>query len=350
MACRSCCRKQLTQLARRTNLERNLLAETQYYATTAASQQRLFRQLPTTTAPSQQTRGFRSTPSRAGLKDTVARLFAKGAEPYRVVAATSDIYKACAREAAYTIDPIAIKADTIPKTEEGEHIGKGEGMWHQGTTSTAHHRLHSFTHPSTPHVRIAEETATDCTPPNLDFHLPPTFSTWSQVTMLHMYLVFARIRNLDRDAARSWQSQLLDHFFFDAEARMDDIHGISSRGLRHRYLKDLFIQWRGIIAAYDEGLVKGDAVLASAVWRNVYKGREDVDVRDLAAIVSWMRLTLQMLDQMPDEALFLRASSALKWPAKNEFAGVDKTARQMGEPVGSTTTTTTTPPIKKVAV
>lgn len=147
--------------------------------------------------------------------------------------------------------------------------------------------------------------------------------------MLHMYLVFARLRNLDKDTAKSWQAQLVDHFFFDAEERMDVNHGISSRGLRSKYLKDVFVQWRGIIMAYDEGVVKGDAVLASAVWRNVFKGREDASVRDIAAIVSWMRLCLKMLDQMPDEALFTGAASALKWPAKNEFAVVDRPAKPL---------------------
>ncbi|KAJ8114124.1 hypothetical protein ONZ43_g4978 [Nemania bipapillata] len=219
----------------------------------------------------------------------------RSAEPYRVVAATREIYEACSKAAPYKIDPIAIQAGTIPKTPEGEDLGEGKGMWHD------------------------------------DFKLPPTFSTWSQVTMLHMYLVFARLRNLDRDAARSWQAQLVDHFFFDAEERMDLGHGISSRALRGRYLKDLFVQWRGIVAAYDEGVAKGDAVLASAVWRNVFKAREDVCVRDLAAIVSWMRLCLKMLDQMPNEALLARAGTALKWPAKNEFAVVDKPMRQLGD-------------------
>lgn len=112
---------------------------------------------------------------------------------------------------------------------------------------------------------------------------------------------------------------------------MDLGHGISSRGLRGRYLKDLFVQWRGLVAAYDEGVAKGDAVLASAVWRNVFKAREDISVRDLAAIVSWIRLCLKMLDQMPDEALFTRGGSALRWPAKNEFAVVDMPTRQLGD-------------------
>lgn len=231
------------------------------------------------------------------------------AEPYRVVQATEEIYKTCAREASYTIPDKDRKAGTIHKTDEGEDIGEGKTMWHE------------------------------------DFQLPPTFSTWSQVTMLHMYLVFARLRNLDRDAARSWQQQLIDHFFFDAEERMDLTHGIGSRGLRQRYLKDLFVQWRGVIAAYDEGVVKGDPVLAAAVWRNVFKAREDVDVRALATVVSWMRLCLKMLDQIPDESLYYQAQAVFKWRAKNELTLVDKATRELeGHLVQEP------PPIEKVAV
>lgn len=151
-----------------------------------------------------------------------------------------------------------------------------------------------------------------------------------------MYLVFARLRNLDRDAARSWQRQFVDHYFFDAEEKMDLVHGINSRTLRHRYLKDLFVQWRGIIAAYDEGVIKGDTVLASAVWRNIYKAKEDVDVRALAAIVSWMRLCLKMLDQIPDESLHFQAKSVFKWPARNEFMLVDKPVRELEDVLKST--------------
>ncbi|KAI1358297.1 hypothetical protein F5Y08DRAFT_120876 [Xylaria arbuscula] len=290
MACRSC-KRQLLLLARQANTPH---VATELYSPAALGHQ-LRRRVATKPVAHEQRRGFRGTPTRYGIMDSIRKSIQKSSEPYRVVAATKEIYDACSKAAPYKIDPIAVKAGLIPKTEEGEDIGEGKGMWHD------------------------------------EFKLPPTFSTWSQVTMLHMYLVFARLRNLDRDAARSWQAQLVDHFFFDAEERMDVNHGISSRALRGRYLKDLFVQWRGVVAAYDEGVVKGDAVLASAIWRNVFKGREDVNVRDLAATVSWMRLCLKMLDQMPDEALFIRAGSALRWPAKNEYAVVDKPMRQLGD-------------------
>jgi cytochrome b pre-mRNA-processing protein 3 len=131
--------------------------------------------------------------------------------------------------------------------------------------------------------------------------LKPTFSTWSQVTMLHMYLLSARFRCFETHIAQPWQQHLLDHFFYDAENRMTIEHNMHARGTRNKYLKDLFIQWRGVLAAYDEGLARGDAVLAAAVWRNVFKAKEDVDVRAIAQIVSYMRRVLKGLDKASDE-------------------------------------------------
>lgn len=133
--------------------------------------------------------------------------------------------------------------------------------------------------------------------------LKPTFSTWSQVTMLHMYLLAVRLRCFPAQSEKPWQQHLLDHFFHDAENRMTIYHNMHASGTRSKYLKDLFIQWRGLLAAYDEGLVKGDAVLAAAIWRNVFKASEDVDIKVLGQIVSYMRRALKGLDTLPDERI-----------------------------------------------
>jgi len=133
-----------------------------------------------------------------------------------------------------------------------------------------------------------------------EFGLLPTFSAWAHVAMLHMYLVVARLRACEPEVYEAWQAQLVDHFFHEAEKRMGVDHEISSGMVRQRYLKDLFVQWRGLLLAYDEGVVKGDAVLASAVWRNLYKAREDVDVRLLAGVVSFMRRCMAEFDRMDD--------------------------------------------------
>lgn len=77
-------------------------------------------------------------------------------------------------------------------------------------------------------------------------------------------------------------------------------HGLDSRMTRNGYLKDLFLQWRGILLAYDEGIVKGDAVLAAAIWRNLFNANEDVNVVKLAQIVAFMRRSLRDLEAMGD--------------------------------------------------
>ena len=80
-------------------------------------------------------------------------------------------------------------------------------------------------------------------------------------------------------------------------------HNIAARSIRNKYLKDLFLQWRGLLAGYDEGLIRGDAVLATAVWRNIFKADENVDFRGVGEVVSYIRGVLMGLDEMPDESI-----------------------------------------------
>jgi cytochrome b pre-mRNA-processing protein 3 len=148
--------------------------------------------------------------------------------------------------------------------------------------------------------------------------------------MLHMYLLSARFRCFPGREASPWQQHLLDHFFYDAENKMTINHNMHARGTRNKYLKDMFVQWRGLLAAYDEGLVKGDAVLAAAVWRNVFKAKEDVDIKGLALIVSYMRRLLKELDSLPDEQV-MRGELAFGSP-KDEISVVSTKSPMMDLP------------------
>jgi cytochrome b pre-mRNA-processing protein 3 len=145
-----------------------------------------------------------------------------------------------------------------------------------------------------------------------------------------MYLLSARFRAFEPCASAPWQQHLLDHFFYDAENRMAINHGMHARGTRNKYLKDMFIQWRGLLAAYDEGLAKGDTVLAAAVWRNVFKANEDVDVKTLAQIVSYMRRALKGLDFMEDDKV-QRAGLQFGTP-QDEGAIVNLKSKMMDTP------------------
>ncbi|PNY26933.1 CBP3-like protein [Tolypocladium capitatum] len=203
------------------------------------------------------------------------------AESYRVLGASERLYQACSKAADYHITEQQRKNDEVERLEDGEELGNpvdGDNVWHK------------------------------------TFNLQPSFSTWSHVTMLHLYLLNARLRMLDGDAYRNWQQQLVDHFFFECEKKMHLDHGITSSALRQRYLKDIFVQWRGLLLAYDEGLIKGDAILASAVWRNLFKGTPDVDPRALLAIVGWMRSSLAALEGTSDATFPQRAQEILAKP------------------------------------
>ncbi|KAK0711052.1 ubiquinol-cytochrome C chaperone-domain-containing protein [Lasiosphaeris hirsuta] len=270
MACRT---TSLAMLPRRsaTSLRQIRPSRTQF----APAQSAFFITSPTiTTVPTR--RGLHGTPCRrqkpkeekeiSGWQKTILGALggSKMADTYMVYGATENLCKTFARQADYSISDKDRKAGDVIETAEGEEVGLGSSIWHK------------------------------------EFNLLPTFSTWAHVTMLHMYLVVVRLRALEPETYTPWQTQLVDHFFHAAEAKMEVTHYMSSAALRQRYLKDLFVQWRGLLLAYDEGLARGDATLAAAVWRNLFKAREDVDARHLAGVVAYMRHCLNEWDQMDD--------------------------------------------------
>lgn len=138
-----------------------------------------------------------------------------------------------------------------------------------------------------------------------------------------MYLLTVRLRALpNRDSFQTYSRHLIDHFSHNAEHRMDDLHDIGSRSIRNKYLKDLFVQWRGIIAAYDEGLVKGDAVLGAAVWRNLWKAEavgpdgKELDWSKIAWVVAYMRRVTAQLGRMEEADIVMELSGAMGTESK----------------------------------
>jgi len=111
---------------------------------------------------------------------------------------------------------------------------------------------------------------------------------------------------------------------------MDLVHGLSQRGVRTKYLKDMFDQYRGAVLSYDQGLVEGDAVLAAAIWRNVFKGRQDVDCVGLAEIVGWCRMRIDWLGRMGDED-FIRGGFGLGKPWRDAGRIVQAGSKGIGE-------------------
>ncbi|KAE8151500.1 hypothetical protein BDV25DRAFT_128748 [Aspergillus avenaceus] len=217
------------------------------------------------------------------------------AETYVAYGMTQKLFEACSSQADYSIPQVSIKGAQVPKTEAGEDLGVGEGWWYE------------------------------------ELGLAPTFSTWSQITFLHMYLLTVRLRALPSyESFQTYSRHLIDHFSHNAEHRMDVLHGFTSRTIRNKFLKDLFIQWRGLLAAYDEGLVKGDAVLGAAVWRNLWKAShagpdgKELDWTRVARVVAYMRRIISELSQVTEADLIFQLRPRDGKPGIFGYSEVDK--------------------------
>lgn len=212
-----------------------------------------------------------------GLAGRLASAAPKTTETYVAFGVTSNLFRKCNDQAAYFFPQREAKASaSVPTLPSGEEVGLTDtdySWWHD------------------------------------ELGLQPTFSTWSQVCMLHMYIILVRLRALEsRDSTMIYHQHLLDHFTYEAEDKMTVLHNLTASSIRNKYLKDIYLQWRGILGSYDEGLIKGDAVLAAAIWRNLWKADENVDWRNVAKVVAYMRRLIKVLGDDADGAVLAELS------------------------------------------
>ncbi|PVH98403.1 ubiquinol cytochrome-c reductase assembly protein Cbp3 [Periconia macrospinosa] len=186
-------------------------------------------------------------------------------ETYVAYGAMQELIKECVRPGDYTIPQAQEKNAEIPRDETGAHLGVATGWWYD------------------------------------TLGLAPTFINWAQITFIHMYMLQVRFRMFPKTHAPIWIQHLTNHAFYAAEDRLVVWHKLHSNSIRQKYLKDMFSQWRAVLLSYDEAIVKGDAVLAAAIWRNLFAAKEDVDFEKLAQIVGYMRRELQRLDRATDD-------------------------------------------------
>lgn len=142
-----------------------------------------------------------------------------------------------------------------------------------------------------------------------DCHLPPTFQSWFTITNLHVWLLTVRLRALPAPHGTNYIQGLIDHFFLDVEDRVRAVlqpaapnaltpshnltpytrptdfytvangsnrprpRGKAPERLVTRQMKILKEQWAGMGMSFDLGLVRSDAELAGAVWRNLLGAR-----------------------------------------------------------------------------
>lgn len=130
--------------------------------------------------------------------------------------------------------------------------------------------------------------------------LPQSFSQWFQITALHYWILSVRMRAMPFKYGRNYQQKLVDRIFRDMELRMASDLGITSNRIIEGYLKDYHTQLLGAVLSYDEGLMTDDITLAGALWRNIFNGNPNVDMRHVESLVGYVRSQLYVLNKMTD--------------------------------------------------
>ncbi|EEB06101.1 ubiquinol cytochrome-c reductase assembly protein Cbp3 [Schizosaccharomyces japonicus yFS275] len=133
--------------------------------------------------------------------------------------------------------------------------------------------------------------------------LSMSFQSWFQVAQLHIWLLTTRIRCFPKDQASAFSQALADVFFEDMERRMSLDFEIHSNRMVQTYLRDFNQQRSGAVYAYDQSFLSGDAEMAAAVWRNLFRSSEEVDMRLLALIVAYIRANVTHLSNLSDSVL-----------------------------------------------
>lgn len=131
-------------------------------------------------------------------------------------------------------------------------------------------------------------------------NLPRSFSQWFQITTLHYWILSVRFRAMPLKYGKNYQQKLVDRYFSDMELRMSQELGINSNRIIEGYLKDYHTQMLGSVLSYDEALVSDDITLAGALWRNVFNGDPNVDMRHIESLVGYVRSQLYVLSKMSD--------------------------------------------------
>ena len=272
-------------------------------------------QLPSSTSVSRMQQQIQSSLASSRPKSLPLRLASslKQAAPsvtktYTIYGQTEALFKSCALQADYTIpqdqrmNVLTGKGPAREASQEGAELGQplpenAQAWWFMA------------------------------------LNLPPTFSTWSQVTFLHMYVIVTQLRAVLSSEAEfsEYHRYLIEHFSRAAEDKMILLHNLNAQGVRSRYLKDILLQWRGIMVSYDEGLVKGDAVLASAIWRNLFRANESVDWVKVASIVAFLRLAIRNIGDKSMDQLIAGLDNAQTsiWPAAQSMSSI---AALVGKP------------------
>jgi len=119
------------------------------------------------------------------------------------------------------------------------------------------------------------------------------FSTRFYLECLHVWMVLVRLRR-EGNASKQIRQDVFDRFWQDITKQIHAL-GVKPIALSAR-VRELQNAFYGAAIAYDYSLGTNDAVLASALYRNVYG--HDCKARHLLMLTAYVRRELDVIDKM----------------------------------------------------
>lgn len=131
--------------------------------------------------------------------------------------------------------------------------------------------------------------------------LPDSMHSWFLIAQLHMWLLMVRLKREGNDG-EFLIKQLVEVFWEDAKQRPRKL-GVHSGSLIDKTLNEWSEMFKGLILAYEEGLLLSDRVLAGAIWRNLIGDKNAIDPVDLEVMVHYIRYQVTHMDSLDSQSL-----------------------------------------------
>ena len=158
-----------------------------------------------------------------------------------------------------------------------------------------------------------------------------TFHRWFSRTLLHVWLVLVRLRFSPADQKRDADllaQEVFNKLWTDMEIRITDElgHTPGKAFVLGKQMKAYSQFYYGSVVAYDEALLGSDALLAEALWRNIFHlDTQHTSPSDLYALTFYLR---RQLSSFADKKLDLLANANLSFEPVALTSATTKSAKR----------------------
>lgn len=124
------------------------------------------------------------------------------------------------------------------------------------------------------------------------FNLPNTFKSWFLVTELHVWMLMVRAMG-ELEHGEVVRNRIVEQLWLDVVKRVQKLIP-GSKSLAYKQIEDCSHEFQYAILAYDEGLMKDDKQLASAIWKRFFDSNND-DYESVELLIKYIRMNVSIL-------------------------------------------------------